>query len=73
MVGVAAVAGPLCHSLRDAELLLRTVFNLQPGDLDDGVVGFPRSDAPAKDVLTIGVMADPKYPIHSPDQVISSP
>ncbi|KAF7115465.1 hypothetical protein CNMCM5793_002423 [Aspergillus hiratsukae] len=69
MVGIAPVAGPLCHSVRDAELLLRTVFSSQPEDLDDGVVGFPWCDAPAKDVLTIGVMAeDPKYPIHPPMQ-----
>ncbi|KAF7158153.1 hypothetical protein CNMCM5623_002819 [Aspergillus felis] len=69
MVGIAAVTGPLCHSLRDAELLLRTVFNSHPEDLDDSVVGFPWCDAPAKDVLTIGVMAeDPKYPLHPPMQ-----
>ncbi|GIK07543.1 hypothetical protein Aspvir_003209 [Aspergillus viridinutans] len=69
MVGIAAVAGPLCHSLRDAELLLRTVFNSQPEDLDDSVLGFPWCDAPSKDVLTIGVMAeDPKYPLHPPMQ-----
>lgn len=69
MVGITAVAGPLCRSLRDAELLLRTVFDSKPEDLDDGVVGFPWCDAPAKDVLTVGVMAeDPNYPIHPPMQ-----
>jgi Asp-tRNA(Asn)/Glu-tRNA(Gln) amidotransferase A subunit family amidase len=69
MIGIAPVAGPLCYSIRDAELLLRTVFNLHPEDLDDGVVGFPWCDAPAKDVLTIGVMAeDFKYPLHPPMQ-----
>ncbi|GFF64772.1 acetamidase [Aspergillus lentulus] len=69
MAGITAVTGPLCHSLRDAELLLRTVFDSQPEDLDDGVLGFPWCDAPAKDVLTIGVMAeDPQYPIHPPMQ-----
>ncbi|RHZ54891.1 putative general amidase [Aspergillus thermomutatus] len=69
MVGIAPVAGPLCHSIRDAELLLRTVFNSQPENLDDNVVGFPWSNAPTKDVLTIGVMAeDPTYPIHPPMQ-----
>ncbi|PKX88929.1 putative general amidase [Aspergillus novofumigatus IBT 16806] len=69
MVGIAPVAGPLSHSLRDAELLLRTVFDSQPEDLDDGVVGFPWCDAPTKDVISVGVMAeDPNYPIHPPMQ-----
>ncbi|RHZ67881.1 hypothetical protein CDV55_107663 [Aspergillus turcosus] len=69
MVGIAPVVGPLCHSIRDAELVLRTVLNSQPEDLDDGVVGFPWCDTPSKAVLTIGVMAEePKYPIHPPMQ-----
>ncbi|EAW09104.1 putative general amidase [Aspergillus clavatus NRRL 1] len=69
MVGIGPCAGPLSHSLRDAELLLRTVFNSQPENLDDNVVGFPWVDAPSQPILTIGVMAeDPKFPVHPPMQ-----
>ncbi|GAB1210210.1 hypothetical protein APSETT445_009000 [Aspergillus pseudonomiae] len=35
MTGIFPSAGPLCHSIRDAELFLRVVLNSRPPDLDD--------------------------------------
>ncbi|KAB8276491.1 amidase signature domain-containing protein [Aspergillus minisclerotigenes] len=67
MTGIAPVAGPLCHSARDAELLLRVVMNAPVDDLDDNVLGFPWIEpAPlAVPTLTIGVLPeDPQIPLH---------
>lgn len=67
LTGIAAVAGPLCHSVRDAELFLRVVFQSSPDDLDDGVLGTPWIEPPRQQVLTVGVMPeDPAYPLHPP-------
>ncbi|OGM50924.1 general amidase-B [Aspergillus bombycis] len=67
MTGIAPVAGPLCHSARDAELLLRVVMEAPVDDLDDTVLGFPWTEpAPlATPTLTIGVLPeDPQAPLH---------
>ncbi|PIG88062.1 general amidase-B [Aspergillus arachidicola] len=67
MTGIAPVAGPLCHSARDAELLLRVVMEAPVDDLDDNVLGFPWIEpAPlAAPTLTIGVLPeDPQVPLH---------
>lgn len=70
MTGIPAVAGPLCHSIPDAELLLRTVFNANGDDLDDTALGVPwiePSSTPS--MLTIGVLPeDPRAPLHPPMQ-----
>lgn len=67
MTGIAAVAGPLCHSVRDAEMLLRVVFDASIDDMDDSALTYPWIE-PAKetgDLLTIGVLPeDPKQPLH---------
>lgn len=67
MSGIAAVAGPLCHSVRDAELLLRIVFDSDIDDMDDTALAYPwiepskRNDEP----LTIGILPeDPQQPLH---------
>lgn len=67
MTGIAPVAGPLCHSVRDAELLLRVVFNAPADDLDDMALAFPwmETTTPPASMLTIGVLPeDPSVPLH---------
>lgn len=67
MTGIAAVAGPLCHSVRDAELLLRVVFDAPTDDMDDMALGFPwiEPSTPSTQPLTIGIMPeDPHVPLH---------
>lgn len=67
MTGIAAVAGPLCHSVRDAELLLRVVFDAPTDDMDDMALGFPwiEPSAPSTQPLTIGILPeDPQVPLH---------
>ena len=67
--GIAPVAGPLCHSVRDAELLLKVVFNSNAADLDNDVLGVPFRPYQSQSVLTIGVMPeDPLFPLHPPIQ-----
>ncbi|KAJ5295131.1 hypothetical protein N7508_009952 [Penicillium antarcticum] len=41
MTGIAPSAGPLCYSIRDAEMLLRAVFSASSDDMDDMALGFP--------------------------------
>ena len=69
MTGIAPTAGPLCHSARDAELLLKVVFDSNAADLDDGALGLPWSEPAPQTILTIGVMGeDLQRPIHPPMQ-----
>ncbi|KAJ5406284.1 hypothetical protein N7465_007568 [Penicillium sp. CMV-2018d] len=66
MPGIAPVAGPICHSVRDADMLLRVVFNAKSDDMDDMALGFPWMQ-PVKlpNQLTIGILPeDPKTPLH---------
>lgn len=65
MMGIAPVAGPLCHSARDAELLLRVMFDGHADDLDDMAMGIPWLHQTLKSTLTIGVLPeDPRAPLH---------
>ncbi|KAJ5833376.1 hypothetical protein N7474_001687 [Penicillium riverlandense] len=67
MTGIAPVAGPLCHSVRDAELLLRVVYNAPADDMDDTALGFPWIEPakPLSQTLTIGLLPeDPQAPLH---------
>lgn len=66
MSGIAPVAGPICHSVRDAEMLLRVVFNAKSDDMDDMTLGFPwMQPVKAPNQLTIGVLPeDPQTPLH---------
>ncbi|KAB8264733.1 amidase signature domain-containing protein [Aspergillus pseudonomiae] len=67
MTGIFPSAGPLCHSIRDAELFLRVVLNSRPPDLDDLALDVPWSPAPPKETLTIGLLPeDPSLPLHPP-------
>ncbi|PLB51233.1 amidase [Aspergillus steynii IBT 23096] len=69
MPGILPVAGPLCHSTRDAELLLKTVFNSNAADLDETVLGVPWIIPQQRPILTIGIMPeDPLRPLHPPMQ-----
>ncbi|KAL3476567.1 amidase [Aspergillus californicus] len=69
MTGIVPAAGPLCHSVRDADLLLKVVCNSNAADLDDYALGVPWSVPPRKDVLVVGVMPeDPTVPLHPPMQ-----
>ncbi|BCS23597.1 uncharacterized protein APUU_40041S [Aspergillus puulaauensis] len=67
MTGVAPCAGPLCHSMRDAGMLLRVVFDASSDDNDDMALGFPWMEPTkaAPQQLTIGVLPeDPAVPLH---------
>lgn len=67
MLGIAPCAGPLCHTVRDAELLLRVVCNTPAEDLDDGALNIKWDESFQEEAqhLTIGVLTeDPKYPLH---------
>ena len=66
MTGIAPVAGPLCHTARDAEMLLEVVFNSKADDLDDMATGFPwLQPTPSQPALTIGILPeDPRVPLH---------
>ncbi|KAF7516006.1 hypothetical protein PCG10_002647 [Penicillium crustosum] len=66
MPGIAPVAGPICHSIRDADMLLRVVFNANSDDMDDTALGFPwMQPVKAPNQLTIGVLPeDPQTPLH---------
>ncbi|KAJ5163830.1 uncharacterized protein N7500_005660 [Penicillium coprophilum] len=66
MTGIAPSAGPLCHSVRDAEMLLRVVFNAPSDNMDDTALGFPWIQ-PVKPPtqLTIGILPeDLQSPLH---------
>ncbi|KAJ5625974.1 hypothetical protein N7510_002283 [Penicillium lagena] len=67
MAGIAPVAGPLCHSVRDADMLLRVVFDAPSDDMDDTALAFPwiepTNSLPQR--LTIGILPeDPQAPLH---------
>ncbi|KAJ5721225.1 uncharacterized protein N7483_009159 [Penicillium malachiteum] len=63
--GFPAVAGPLCQSVRDAEMLLRIVFDEPSDDMDDMTLGFPWMEPTKSDRLTIGVLPeDARVPLH---------
>ncbi|KAJ5951311.1 uncharacterized protein N7479_009724 [Penicillium vulpinum] len=66
MTGIAPCAGPICHSVRDADMLLRVVFNAASDDMDDMALGFPWvQPVKASTQLTIGVLPeDPQTPLH---------
>lgn len=66
LAGIAPVAGPLCHSVRDAEMLLRVISNGHPEDLDDVAIPIPWREMPARSgPLTIGLLhKDDAYPLH---------
>ncbi|KAJ9483515.1 hypothetical protein VN97_g9880 [Penicillium thymicola] len=67
MTGVAPSAGPLCHSMRDAEMLLRVIFDASSDDNDDMALGFPWMEPTkaAPKQLTIGVLPeDPAVLLH---------
>lgn len=67
MTGIAPVAGPLCHSMRDAEMLLRVVFNAPADDMDDTALASPwiGPSVRATKSLRIGVLPeDPRAPLH---------
>lgn len=71
MTGIIPSAGPLCHSIRDAELFLKVVLNSNPApaDLDDFALGVPWSavSPSQKERLTIGLLPeDPSLPLHPP-------
>ncbi|OJI99562.1 hypothetical protein ASPVEDRAFT_123322 [Aspergillus versicolor CBS 583.65] len=67
MTGILPSAGPLCHSIRDAELFLKVVLNSNPADLDDFALGVPWSAVSQKERLTIGLLPeDPSLPLHPP-------
>jgi Asp-tRNA(Asn)/Glu-tRNA(Gln) amidotransferase A subunit family amidase len=67
MTGIAPVAGPLCHSVRDAEMLLRVVFDAPSDDMDDMALGFPwiEPSQQAAKKLKIGILPeDARAPLH---------
>ncbi|KAL2840359.1 amidase signature domain-containing protein [Aspergillus pseudodeflectus] len=68
--GIVPSAGPLSHTLRDAELLLKVVLNSKPADIDDNALDIPwRASADQKPLLRVGQLPeDALYPLHPPMQ-----
>ncbi|KAF9890494.1 hypothetical protein FE257_005899 [Aspergillus nanangensis] len=65
IAGIAPVAGPLGHSVRDIELFLKVVANSHPDDLDDQAMAIPWREPQAQSVLTVGILPeDPSRPLH---------
>ncbi|KAJ5261383.1 hypothetical protein N7478_011978 [Penicillium angulare] len=65
MTGIAPVAGPLCHSVRDAEMLLRMLFGHPTEDMDDMALVLPWIEPTRSETLMIGVLPeDPETPLH---------
>ncbi|KAL4784127.1 amidase signature domain-containing protein [Aspergillus varians] len=64
--GIAVSAGPLCISMRDADLFFKTVVSSRPENLDDNSFGFPYMEPPKlKSPLRIGILPeDPAFPLH---------
>ncbi|GKZ31885.1 hypothetical protein AbraIFM66950_000821 [Aspergillus brasiliensis] len=70
LAGFLPCAGPLCHSVRDAELLLKMVFNSNAADLDDNALGVPWNSGTCQKLsLRVGFLPeDAMYPLHPPMQ-----
>ncbi|RAQ66300.1 general amidase [Aspergillus flavus] len=66
LTGIAPVAGPLCHSVRDADLFFKVIADSHPEDVDDQILGLPwSSPIEPKESLTIGLLPeDPTRPYH---------
>jgi Asp-tRNA(Asn)/Glu-tRNA(Gln) amidotransferase A subunit family amidase len=64
--GIAVSTGPLCTSIRDADLFFKTVVSSHPENLDDNSLGFPYLEPPKLVTpLTIGILPeDPALPLH---------
>ncbi|KAL5337214.1 amidase signature domain-containing protein [Aspergillus crustosus] len=64
--GIAVSTGPLCTSVRDADLFFKTVVSSHPENLDDNSFGFPYLEPPKlTKPLTIGILPeDPALPLH---------
>ncbi|KAL4865100.1 hypothetical protein BDV12DRAFT_211247 [Aspergillus spectabilis] len=64
--GIAVSTGPLCTSVRDADLFFNTVVSSHPENLDDNSLGFPYLEPPKQaSPLTVGILPeDPKLPLH---------
>jgi Asp-tRNA(Asn)/Glu-tRNA(Gln) amidotransferase A subunit family amidase len=64
---VPPVAGPLCHSIRDARLFLETVIQDKYFDFDFTTMAVPWRSKPHKSTLTIGVLSEaPGHPVSPP-------
>ncbi|KAL3456855.1 amidase signature domain-containing protein [Aspergillus heterothallicus] len=64
--GIAVAIGPLCTSLRDADLFFKTVVSSHPEDMDDNSLGFPYIEPPQlKSKIIVGILLeDPGFPLH---------
>ena len=68
--GIYPCAGPLCHSVRDAEYFMRNILKFDTWTLDEDVISAPWRHLPPTqlnelEVKTFGVLLeDPKYPLH---------
>jgi len=65
---IAVVLGPMGYSIRDAELVMRTICNSDPWKFDENVLGVPwRRVDPVSRPLRFGLIrGHPKRPIHPP-------
>lgn len=64
--GIAVSTGPMCTSMRDADLFFRTVVSSQPNNWDDNSLGFPYLEPPEMEAqITVGILPeDPAFPLH---------
>ncbi|RAL14110.1 putative general amidase [Aspergillus homomorphus CBS 101889] len=69
--GISGVVGPIAHSVRDANLFMKTVCDVRPDDFDDTALGIPWTlEGPSGtddrgDKLRIGLFtAHPDLPLH---------
>ena len=70
MVGIIASAGPIGHSVRDLELLLQSVINNTPWEIDEmaSVIPWRRIEGfgPERKLRLGLILEDKKYPLHPP-------
>lgn len=65
--GIKPCAGPLATSTRDLSLLLQSVLNSDPWELDSSVIFNPWRHATSKPILRLGyILEDPHFPVHPP-------
>lgn len=67
LLGIRACAGPLATSVRDLELLMKSVTNYDPWNFDSTAIFSPWREVKPKARLRLGlIQEDPHFPLHPP-------